>query len=162
MQGGFGHWDENCLKDEVMTPRLDFFNEVPVRTPLSAMTIGAMEDIGYTVNYGAADTFGLNDLDNCNDKCVRQCANLQRGSSCPAGSATEGEGEVALPAEVEMAYKAMFRDDLMFFHDQLMKDGYFDKTEPSYVASERIDVLIVDDVGHHHTMTVTYDDVKDM
>lgn len=46
-----GHWDECCLRNEVMSTFL--FNEDD--NPFSELTIGALDDLGYTVDYGQAD-----------------------------------------------------------------------------------------------------------
>lgn len=46
------HWRESAMNNELMTGFLDSgFN------PLSRITVGSMEDLGYKVNYGAADAF---------------------------------------------------------------------------------------------------------
>ena len=48
------HWRETVFDRELMTSQLDLgFN------PLSVVTIGSLQDIGYTVNYAAADPFQL-------------------------------------------------------------------------------------------------------
>jgi len=46
------HWDEATFQNEIMTP-----NSGPGRNLLSRITIGALEDIGYDVNYAAADRY---------------------------------------------------------------------------------------------------------
>ena len=51
-----GHWDEVCLDHELMT------GFRTGNTPLSRITIASLADIGYTVNMGAADPYGLSDL----------------------------------------------------------------------------------------------------
>ena len=48
------HWDETVFGPELMTPVID-----PGMNPLSRMTVGAFEDMGYTVDYAAADPYGL-------------------------------------------------------------------------------------------------------
>ncbi|MBM1633933.1 pre-peptidase C-terminal domain-containing protein [Sulfitobacter mediterraneus] len=60
------YWREAILDKELMTPTIGFRNEssgprLPgvIDNALSAITIGAMEDLGYQVNYGAADPFAL-------------------------------------------------------------------------------------------------------
>lgn len=57
-EGGAGtkaaHWSESVLKTELMTG----FAEMPgTRQPLSRITVGALADIGYTVDYAKADPF---------------------------------------------------------------------------------------------------------
>ena len=56
--GGSGtagsHWSESIFDAELMT---GFAENGPM--PLSTLTIGALQDIGYTVNYAAADSYYL-------------------------------------------------------------------------------------------------------
>lgn len=49
-----GHWREAIFGNELMTGFLNAGDN-----PLSRMTIAALEDMGYEVNYDAADAFGL-------------------------------------------------------------------------------------------------------
>jgi hypothetical protein len=57
--GGAGtadsHWDEDAFDAELMT---GFVESAGVTMPLSRMTVGSLEDMGYAVNYAAADPFG--------------------------------------------------------------------------------------------------------
>jgi len=56
--GGSGtagvHWSESVFANELMT---GFISGRP--NPLSIMTIGALRDLGYSVNYGAADAYTM-------------------------------------------------------------------------------------------------------
>lgn len=58
-QGGSGtagaHWRETTFKTELMTGYLNS----GVFNPLSRMSIGSLQDMGYAVNYGAADSYSL-------------------------------------------------------------------------------------------------------
>ena len=49
-----GHWRETLVDKELMTGFLD-----AGANPLSRLTIGSMEDLGYTVDYNAAEAFTL-------------------------------------------------------------------------------------------------------
>ncbi len=49
-----GHWRENVFGNELMTGFLD-----TGLNPVSRLTIAALEDLGYEVNYDAADAFQL-------------------------------------------------------------------------------------------------------
>ena len=51
------HWSEACLQTELMT---GFVESTP--TPLSRITIGTLQDLGYTVDYSKADYFGRSNL----------------------------------------------------------------------------------------------------
>lgn len=56
----FGHWDENCFGNELMTGIAD------KPSPFSILTIASVEDLGYSVSYKVADEF---DKDNLNSTC---------------------------------------------------------------------------------------------
>jgi hypothetical protein len=49
-----GHWRETVFEHELMTGWL-----TGATNPLSLVTIGSLADLGYVVNYGAADAFSL-------------------------------------------------------------------------------------------------------
>lgn len=57
-----GHWDEDCFQNEFMTGLLGLGEN-----PLSTVTIASVEDIGYTVDYGAADDYDGSNTNNCCD-----------------------------------------------------------------------------------------------
>lgn len=48
----YGHWSESVFGNELLT---GFIN--PSGNPISRITVGAFADIGYTVNYAAADAY---------------------------------------------------------------------------------------------------------
>jgi|GEM_PF-4229426 len=50
--GVLAHWDEDTFRNEVMTPQIG-----AAGNPLSRITVGALEDMGYQVNYAAADRY---------------------------------------------------------------------------------------------------------
>ena len=50
-----GHWDENTFNQELMTG----YSEGAAAEPLSRMTIGSLQDMGYGVNKNAADAYSL-------------------------------------------------------------------------------------------------------
>ena len=54
--GSYGHWDENALQDELLTP---YAESIGVKMPLSEVTIASLRDLGWNVNYGAAENFSL-------------------------------------------------------------------------------------------------------
>jgi hypothetical protein len=54
IQGTYGmHWNEAIMGAELMTSVVDY----GVKCPFSRITIGAMQDLGYDVNYGMADAY---------------------------------------------------------------------------------------------------------
>ena len=50
-----GHWDEETFNTELMTG----FSEGSASEPLSRMTVGSLQDMGYGVNKGAANAYSL-------------------------------------------------------------------------------------------------------
>lgn len=50
-----GHWDEETFNTELMTG----YSEGSASEPLSRMTVGSLQDMGYGVNKGAADPYSL-------------------------------------------------------------------------------------------------------
>ncbi|NJR71288.1 MAG: hypothetical protein HC771_23680, partial [Synechococcales cyanobacterium CRU_2_2] len=50
------HWDETLFDAELMTPNAEGIGDA---LPLSAMTISSLRDLGWRVNYGAAEAFSL-------------------------------------------------------------------------------------------------------
>ena len=49
-----GHWDEEIFGNELMTPQKE---SLGISMPLSEITLGSLEDIGWNVFYGAAEPF---------------------------------------------------------------------------------------------------------
>jgi hypothetical protein len=49
-----GHWRESVFRTELMT---GYAEPAGVAMPISRITVGALEDLGYTVNYAAADPY---------------------------------------------------------------------------------------------------------
>ena len=53
------HWDEDCLQHEIMTGRINAVNA------FSNITLGALRDLGYIVNYDRAETYKIGDIGKC-------------------------------------------------------------------------------------------------
>jgi hypothetical protein len=69
-----GHWREEVFGNELMTGFLD-----TGANPISRLTIGAFEDLGYTVDYAAADAYRLPTAD---ELITLQTVHAQRGHDC--------------------------------------------------------------------------------
>ncbi|NDC64316.1 MAG: hypothetical protein EBZ59_10115 [Planctomycetia bacterium] len=95
--GGAGtagsHWDETIFKTELMTGYVDKTMQ------LSRITAGAMQDIGYTVNYAAADVYAKPAGLAASAKAAPVSAAASIGSLAPAAAL----GSSARPAAVQMA-----------------------------------------------------------
>ena len=71
-----GHWDEGCLKNELMT---GFSDDSGEPTPLSKITIGTLKDQGYEVDFSTADPFSIDDLGDCPGFCPELLTRRKRG-----------------------------------------------------------------------------------
>jgi len=72
-----GHWDDECLREEVMTGYLSSNNI------FSRITVGGLEDLGYEVDYNAAEPFDASNLGTCKASYCsnrRLVGNLRRGN----------------------------------------------------------------------------------
>ena len=59
------HFNDNCLNTEVMTHKLRYGDDLHV----SSITMGALEDLGYSVNREEEDSYSLKDLGTCGSAC---------------------------------------------------------------------------------------------
>lgn len=125
--------------------------------PLSRITIGALEDIGYGVDYDAAVEFTIDDLGTCSD------------TNCPeADDTTSSPLPIYEPTEAEVtAIMEGVKDDLIYFHEYLhqrddCEQGPIEVECDGFSGVEEMDVLYVGQDGLQHSYSVTYDDVKDM
>jgi hypothetical protein len=61
--GAFGHWDEECLDHELMTGIIDHDMR------LSVITVASLHEMGYGVDYLAADPYDISMLADCGAYC---------------------------------------------------------------------------------------------
>jgi hypothetical protein len=88
------------------------------------------------------------------------------GTSCPEASSFRKRGlgstnRRQLAEEEKMIIRNDFKDILRNYHNELEKSDFV-QGEAGYYVMEKVDVLVKDDDGRIHTVTVTYDDVKEM
>ena len=85
-----GHWDEACLMHELMTGFLDAGSNV-----LSAVTVGGLEDLGYVVDYDAAEPYTFEDYDEKECKQGKQRRrNLKGGGVTRRWRLLHGNGDM--------------------------------------------------------------------
>lgn len=80
-----GHWREELFADELMTGFLDVG-----ANPISRMTVGAFEDLGYSVDYAAADVYRL---PTASELIALETVRARRGHVC----ATQAPEQRVLP-----------------------------------------------------------------
>jgi Leishmanolysin len=141
-----GHWDEECLRGELMTGFLGGGSAV-----LSRLTIAAFKDLGYGVNMDAADAYTVSDLGDCGG----YCPSLRRGLRPKARfdlrkvKVSEAGRQLVLEAGAKelKARRTNMPSEL--------------PAGVTYVGGDMITVYLRDYDGILKEDTVTFDDVRD-
>ena len=142
-----GHWDEECLRGELMTGFLSGDSAT-----VSRLTIAAFKDLGYGVNMDAADAYSVSDLGDCGG----YCPSLRRGLRPKARfdlqkvKVSEAGRQLVLGAAAK-ELKAR-RIEIPSSH---LPGGL------TYVGGDRIHVYIRDFDGILKEETVLFDDVRE-
>ena len=83
------HWSETCLVNELMTTTLNEGSN-----PMSRITVGGLEDLGYVVDYSNAGTYTRDNIDPsclCNVRKERQLLRQQNPNEKPRFSGKHGD-----------------------------------------------------------------------
>jgi hypothetical protein len=131
----FGHWDEECLGNELMTG----FSDDDM--PFSRLTVASLEDIGYAVNYNAADSFDGNNTACCNGAIPSRLNTLSLSSDGRNAAVLYGQNILS---------ESQLSDDLA----QLLEE---DDTGLTYVGDRVVVVLYIED-GHIYEVFVGSND----
>ena len=137
------HWSDACLINELMTGAINSGRE----NPFSELTVGSLEDIGYTVDYSAADEYDENDL-------APGCCD---GSSPIEGvpPATPDTPELSDAARnAAIAYGRQVLNESKRPDDILDGDGDADNGGLNYVGDREI-VVLVEEGGIIYDVHVT-------
>ena len=133
------HWDEVCFGDELMTPRI---SAAAVLNPLSKVTVGSLEDIGYSVDYQAADKYKSENLD-ATCRCPRR-RRLGEYTTMTAENRHAMTGKRKLSAAQDAARTAAFN-----YGVQILFAGLFNDLFPTewvsiaYLDPDNSDILFV-------------------
>jgi Leishmanolysin len=142
-----GHWDEECLRGELMT------GYVSGSAIVSRLTIAAFKDLGYTVDMDAADEYSIEDLGDCGGYCPTR---LRRGLQ-------PKERFDVRKVKVSAAGR---RDVLAAAAKELKTRRQHTPHNPppdfTYVGGDVISVYILDYDGVVKEETVTHDEVRDL
>ena len=148
--GRCGHWDEECLVSELMTPNLG-----PVKqnlVPLSRITVASLEDMGYKVNYDGADAFSVADV---NPSCL--CSSNRR-----LGETSSTRQFLLSQAQVQAAEYAMDFGRERLRENQQSASKFDGNGSVRYVGGEWMSVFYHDpDTGGVAYRIVTADDLED-
>jgi hypothetical protein len=145
-----GHWDEECLNSELMTG----FTENTGDMPLSTITIGSLEDMGYVVDYSVADPFDIGDLN------APECT-----SSCPEAASVSnifGKRRKLRPEKAKMSDG--MRAKMTLYAAKQMAGMRTNRpselpTAISHVGGDVLTVYFKED-GHLFDLTVTWNEAK--
>jgi Leishmanolysin len=143
-----GHWDEECMRDELMTG----FATGP--TILSRITIGSLQDLGYQVNYSKADPYTFSDLSRactCRPPRPRQrtLADMAHGETMQFGLGNSGQnrGIVRRRRLSDAAYHMAVeygRTVLAQRATASQSRAYVGGSETRYVGDQVISILVLD------------------
>jgi hypothetical protein len=138
-QPGCGHYSEECLGDELMTPVAALGD-----SPISRITIGWLEDIGYDVDYTYADPFDSSQLGtiagcNCNRRQTQQdqSNNIRYiGSMSNLSSSTHRtiQQQQAPPALSTGGYTTAITSGLLYLQEQSRLSTFRDINPSSTVT----------------------------
>lgn len=99
--GVFQHWDEYQFDTELMTP---YAESIGIATPTSQMTLAALRDLGWNVNYGAAQPYTLPSYVTANA--------LRAGSSSDPSNSSAFSSETTEIAAASRAFAASAADHM--------------------------------------------------
>lgn len=138
-------WKDACLGDEIMTSQ-----GTPARERLSKITVGSLADMGYTVDYDAADPFSRANLGN---DCGISCPSFRRQlSEGPKHRKLSKEGLVSAQKYAKRALSAR----------QLNEDIRASLPEGvRYVGGDRMHV-IVKEGDSLHLVPMAWEELKDL
>jgi hypothetical protein len=144
-----GHWDEECLQHEVMSGFLSGSAQ-----PVSRITVGSFEDMGYLVDYSQANPFTTADLEVCGSYCPEARRGLrQRERKVKAKLDKDGEDAVMRYAKTELTKMHEEFEIAAALHGS-RNDGI--------EAVEELDILYRDAGGRMHTVHATWNQVKNL
>lgn len=145
LEGGSGtrcsHWDETCLGIELMT---GYVNGA-TKFPLSKITIGSLEDMGYKVDYSKADSYGRSDLATsclCNR---RSLLDMPHGETHQLGHEISNTGRRILS---DAKYQAAVNYGLAILKENALSPNVpRDNGDIKYVGDQVVSVLVRDGGG---------------
>lgn len=151
LEGGRGtanvHWDDECLSHELMTGFLSG------GMLLSKVTIGTLEDIGYEVNYGAADPYTMADL---GPGCAASCPEKRRQRQLRSLATTDQKelSEEGLSQIKDFARMQLGSDNNLVSRTSSTASG-----DGLLVTSDSIHVLFMEN-DEIHSVHLSWEDVQ--
>lgn len=128
-----------------MTPILRWNREQLI----SPMTLGAMEDMGYTIDRSQQSAFGLEDLDDCGAFCPEAGRRRRLGMSSTTRATTPTKPKLSEKAEMELKNAAAERFREQDRQLQKPKQG-----EASQLHAPSVVSYVYEEDGHFFSRTI--------
>lgn len=138
------HWDEDCLRGELMTGYLS-----PNAMQLSRVTIASLQDLGYGVDMNAADEYTRANLGRCGKYCPGERRNLRDTYDKKRERVSE-QGHLDVLKAVAQELQSRRNDAPRELPDDI-----------EYIATESITVFLRDYDGLVKEDSVTYAEIQD-
>jgi len=151
-----GHWQEACFGSEIMTPSAN--SELPV----SRLTIAALEDVGYQVNYNEAEPFNASKMSSsclCSNNIRRRKLNeassfLEDVAATPASLSSSSSSSRML-SEEGRAMATKYGKDILATREENSSNSLFPLPDNvGYIGSDIIYVMY-EEHGTLHSVLVT-------
>jgi hypothetical protein len=150
-QFGCAHWEETCFVDELMSTSLgvaDANNDIAFQ--LSRISLGALEDLGYLVDYSAADPYTSADMSQSCTCLGRNTPDLPDG--LPSGPSMSEE----LRAKATAFGKQVLREKHNRRQRRLKsKPRYLKRKKQKDYVGDRVVSLVLREHGRLFSMVVT-------
>ena len=135
-----GVWDDGCFGRELMSA---IRNPGPEPRPISRMTIGSLDDMGYQVNYAEADPFSGADMNpSCrcdyNRRMLRSSSSSRRSRRRLSSRGKEEATSFGLEQLEQMNHEIVSRNESALLANQLVV--YYVEDEVVYDVVVRNDV----------------------
>jgi Leishmanolysin len=137
-----GHWDEYCMRNELMTGYLDS----GTKAILSRITIGTLDDMGYIVDYSQAEAYSRANLGSgCT--CRRTLLDMMSGETMALGTVRNGNTGPHRRISDEAHALAMEtgRSMLKKRAQSYRKGKSFQPVNYTYVGDKVVSVLVQDE-----------------
>jgi Leishmanolysin len=136
------HWDEECMGRELMT---GFANAGGIN-PMSRITIGSLDDMGYDVDYTRADPYGAANL-NSACRCTRRRLGLSSHMSLANTSLLDSDSPRHLAVNSTARQKAIEYGHELLAEKAKSSSSRSGNSEVTYVGDQQVIVLYRDGNG---------------
>ena len=154
------HWDDTCLRDELMTG----FINLNGANPLSRLTVAGLQDLGYVVDYSGADSFPASSVNSaCRCNLRRSLATNIRQLSSPSSSTTTRAGTNQRRKLSEEMENYAISQGQAFLREQSQRVGAGarvdegDETASIFVGDQFVSVWVIDTDGSIYSVDVWAD-----